>query len=72
MYDGWKNTRGAKEETVPYEIKQDGESYQVINKATGDVKATHTPPDAKEKAERQVKLLHAIEHNPAWEEKNNG
>lgn len=47
---------------MPYEIKQDGENYQVINKDTGDVKATHTPPDAQEKAERQVKLLHMIEN----------
>lgn len=47
---------------MPYEIKQDGENYQVINKDTGDVKATHTPPDAQDKAERQVKLLHMIEN----------
>ena len=47
---------------MPYEIKQDGENYQVINKDTGDVKATHTPPDAQDKAQRQVKLLHMIEN----------
>ena len=47
---------------MPYEIKPDGDNYQVINKDTQDVKATHTPPDAKDKAERQVKLLHMIEN----------
>jgi hypothetical protein len=52
---------------MPYEIKEDGDNYQVINKDTGDVKATHEPPDAKEKAEKQVKLLHAMENDPGWE-----
>jgi len=47
---------------VPYEIKEEGEDYLVINKDSGDVKARHTPPDAKEKAEEQVRLLHGIEH----------
>jgi hypothetical protein len=54
---------------MPYEIrKQEGtENYEVINKDTGDVKATHEPPEAKEKAERQVHLLEAIENDPGWE-----
>ena len=54
---------------MPYEIrKQDGtENYEVINKETGDVKAVHEPPDAKEKAEKQVHLLEAIENDPEWE-----
>lgn len=52
---------------MPYEIKEDGENWVVINKDTGDVKATHAPPDAKEKAEKQVKLLEAIENDPGWE-----
>lgn len=47
---------------MPYEIKQDGDNYLVINKDTGDVKATHVPPDAKDKAEKQVRLLHGLEH----------
>lgn len=47
---------------MPYEVRKDGENYQVINKDTGDVKATHVPPDAEEKAEAQVRLLHGIEH----------
>jgi hypothetical protein len=53
---------------MPYEIKADGDNYQVINTETGEVKATHEPPDAKEKAERQVKLLEAIENHEGWDE----
>jgi hypothetical protein len=52
---------------MPYEIKKDGEDYVVINKDTGEEKARHSPPDAEEKAERQVHLLEAIEHDPGWE-----
>lgn len=48
---------------MPYEIRQSGENYEVINKETQEVKATHEPPDAKEKAERQLRLLESIEHN---------
>lgn len=55
---------------MPYEVKQDGENYQVVNKDTGEVKATHTPPNAKENAEKQVRLLEAIENDPGWEESN--
>lgn len=52
---------------MPYEVKPgEGETYDVVNKDTGEVKATHTPPDAKEKAEKQVKLLHAVENDPEW------
>ena len=46
---------------MPYEIRENGDNYDVINKDTGEVKATHTPPDAKDKAERQVSLLHQVE-----------
>jgi len=53
---------------MPYAVRKgDGETYEVINKDTEEVKAVHQPPDAKEKAERQVKLLEAIEHDPNWE-----
>lgn len=52
---------------MPYEIRKSGENYEVINKDSGEVKATHEPPDAKEKAESQVRLLEAIEHDPEWE-----
>jgi len=52
---------------MPYEIKANGDNYDVINKDTGEVKATHMPPEAKEKAEKQVHLLHAVENDPEWE-----
>jgi len=53
---------------MPYEIRKgEGETYEVLNKDTGEVKATHQPPDAKEKAEKQVALLHEIEKDPEWE-----
>lgn len=55
---------------MPYQVKADGENYQVVNSETDEVKATHEPPDAKEKAERQVKLLHSIEDDPEWESDN--
>lgn len=64
--DGWKKPLGGNK--MPYEIKANGDKYTVVNSDTGEVKATHEPPDAKEKAERQVKLLHAIEKDPGWEE----
>jgi len=54
---------------MPYKVRpQEGtENYEVVNEDTGDVKAVHEPPEAKEKAERQVHLLEAIEHDPEWE-----
>lgn len=55
---------------MPYEVrKKEGteDTYEVVNKDTNEVKATHEPPDAKEKAEKQVRLLEAIEHDPGWE-----
>lgn len=55
---------------MPYDVRKNGESYDVINTETEDVKATHEPPDAKEKAERQVKLLNEIEKDPGWESEN--
>lgn len=57
---------------MPYAVKANGDNYDVVNTETGAVKATHTPPDAKEKAERQVELLHEVEKNPAWDEDDNG
>lgn len=48
---------------MPYEIRKDGDdSYIVVNKDTGETKAKHLPPDAKEKAEKQVNLLHGLEY----------
>lgn len=55
---------------MPYNIKANGDNYDVVNAETGEVKATHTPPDAKEKAERQVELLHEVEKNPTWDEED--
>lgn len=55
---------------MPYEIRKNGEGYDVVNKETNEVKASHEPPDAKEKAERQVDLLESIEKDPAWENDN--
>lgn len=54
---------------MPYEVrkKEGSEDYEVINKDTGEVKATHKPPDAEEKAREQVRLLEAVEHDPGWE-----
>ena len=50
------------EVVMPYEIKAgENGTYEVVNKESGAVKAVHQPPDAKEKAERQVKLLHEVE-----------
>ena len=51
---------------MPYKVEKDGENYNVVNSDTGEVKATHTPPDAKEKAERQIRLLHEVEKDPEW------
>lgn len=55
---------------MPYEIrkKEGTEAYEVINSGTKEVKAVHEPPDAKEKAEAQVRLLDAIENDPTWNE----
>jgi len=52
---------------MPYKIAENGENYDVIEEDTGEVVATHEPPDAKEKAERQVKLLHDVEGSESWD-----
>jgi hypothetical protein len=53
---------------MPYEIKAvPGDGYEVVNKETGQVKKKH---GTKEDAERQVRLLHAIENDPNWESRN--
>lgn len=52
---------------MPYKIEADGDNCKVVNEETGRVVATHEPPDAKGKAERQVKLLHEVENDPEWE-----
>lgn len=56
-------------ELMPYEVKkmEGTENYEVVNSETHEVKATHLPPDAKEKAERQVRLLNDIEKHEGWD-----
>lgn len=48
---------------MPYSVRPVAgtENYEVINTETDDVKAVHEPPNAKEKADRQVELLHEVE-----------
>jgi len=53
---------------MPYAKKKNGENWDVVNTETDEVKATHEPPDAEDKAERQVKLLNEIESDPQWDE----
>lgn len=53
---------------MPYAKRKAGENWEVINTETEEVKATHEPPEAEEKAERQVKLLNQIEQDPQWDE----
>lgn len=48
---------------MPYEIRKNGENYDVVNSETNEVKATHEPPDAEEKAKKQVALLHHVEND---------
>lgn len=48
---------------MPYEVRKNGENYEVVNTETGEVKAVHEPPDAEEKAKKQVELLHHVESN---------
>jgi hypothetical protein len=54
-------------EIMPYQIKQNGDNYEVINSETEEVKAVHEPPDAKEKAERQVRMLESMENHEGWD-----
>lgn len=53
---------------MPYEAKKNGDNWDVVNTTTGNVVATHEPPDAEENAKRQVNLLHEVEKNPEWDE----
>ena len=51
---------------MPYEVRKapDGDGYEVINSETREVKAKHA---TKEDAEKQVRLLEAIENDPGWQ-----
>lgn len=55
---------------MPYSARkqEDSENWEVINTETEEVKAVHEPPDAKEKAERQVRLLGRLEQEMEHEE----
>lgn len=55
---------------MPYKIVESGDGYDVVSKDTDRVVAHHAPPDAKEKAEKQVHLLEAVENDPGWEASN--
>lgn len=59
---------------MPYAARKEGDGFVVVNTETNEVKATHSPPDAEEKAKRQAELLNTIEKDPAWdaEESENG
>ena len=49
---------------MPYKIEKEGNEFQVINTDSGEVKASH---DTKEKAEKQVELLHKLENDKWWD-----
>jgi len=53
---------------MPYSIRKAGEKWEVINTETQEVKGTHEPPDAEQKAQRQADLLNEVEKDPAWDE----
>jgi len=49
---------------MPYAMKPAGKNlFKVVNTATGKIHAKGT---TKAKAQRQVRLLMAEEHNPTW------
>lgn len=52
---------------MPYKVEHHGDQWEVKNEDTGDVKGTH---ETKEEAERQMRLLNAIENDPEWEPRN--
>lgn len=55
---------------MPYEKRKvDGDGWEVVNTETKAVKAKHA---TEEDADRQIRLLHAVENDPSWEEKVNG
>jgi len=49
---------------MPYKVsKVKGDGYRVANRETGKVHAKGT---SKAKADAQIRLLNAKEHNPGW------
>jgi hypothetical protein len=51
---------------MPYETRPVGDKVEVVSKDTGRVVATHLPPDAQDKADKQIHLLEAVEHDKNW------
>ena len=54
---------------MPYEIQGPNANgkYEVINSDTKQVKSVK---DTKEEADRQLRILHAVENDPNWEPQN--
>jgi hypothetical protein len=52
---------------MPYKAEERDGNWVVINTETDEVKATHEPPDAEDKARRQVRLLESIENHEEWD-----
>jgi len=48
---------------VPYKISRTIGGFRVVNTTTGKVHAEHT---SRAKAQAQVRLLNAVEHNPKF------
>lgn len=48
---------------MPYKKEKKGDKWCVINADTGDEKACH---NTEEEADRQIRLLHAIENDPTF------
>lgn len=57
---------------MPYEAKADGDDYIVVNTETSEEKARHSPPDAKEKADRQVAILNEYEGDDEYDRGKRG
>jgi hypothetical protein len=52
---------------MPYVIRKEGDKHCIFNEETDEKKACH---DTEEEAERQLRLLHAVENDPGWEAEN--
>lgn len=55
---------------MPYTIEKHDGHFKVITNKGKDNEKVHSKHTTKEKAEAQVKLLRAIEHNPDFKKKN--
>ena len=51
---------------MPYKVEEQDGKWVVVNTDTGEVRAEH---DTQEQADRQVKLLHHVEHEFDTQEK---